>query len=90
MAQKEYLTFVGKLEDLPQGEEIELLIKDLAPGRRKYDAHYVRALVSSDPEQLPESDVLWIRGWVGVLYPQPWAIRITREVGEFPSGVTPA
>ncbi len=90
MAQKEYLTFVGKLADLPQGEEIELLIKDLVPGRRKYDAHYVRALVASDPEKLPESDVLWIRGWVGVLYPQPWAIRITREVGEFPSGVKPA
>ncbi len=90
MAQKEYLTFVGKLEDLPQGEEVELLIKDLAPGRRKYDARYVRALVSSDSDKLPEADVLWIRGWVGVLYPRPWAIKITREVGEFPSGTRPS
>ncbi len=85
MAKKEYLTFVGKLEDLLQGEDIELLVKDLAPGRRKYDAHYVRALVSNDPQELPEADVLWIRGWVGVLYPKPWAIRITRNIGEFPS-----
>ncbi len=89
MAGKEYLTFVGKLEDLIQGKEGELLVKDLTPGRRKYDARYVQAIVSSNPEDLPESDVLWIRGWVGVLYPRPWAIRITRETGEFPSGAAP-
>ena len=83
----EYLTFVGKLDDLTQGKEVELLVKDLAPGRRKYDAHFVRAVVSSDAKDLPDSDVLWIRGFVGVLYPQPWAIKITAEVGELPSGM---
>lgn len=87
MAKKEFLTFVGKLEDLTQGKEVELLVKDLAPGRQKYDARYVRAVVSSDSKDLPDSDVLWIRGFVGVLYPQPWAIKITAEVGEFPSGM---
>lgn len=89
MTKREYLTFVGKLEDLTQGKEIELLVKDLTPGRRKYDARYVRAVVSGDSKGLPDSDVLWIRGFVGVLYPQPWAIKITREVGEFPSVVAP-
>lgn len=87
MAKKEFLTFVGKLEDLTQGEEVEILVKDLAPGRQKYDARYVRAVVSSDTKDLPDSDVLWIRGFVGVLYPQPWAIKITAEVGAFPSGM---
>ena len=86
MAKKEFLTFVGKLEDLTQGKEVELLVKDLAPGRKKYDARYVRAVVSSDSKDLSDSDVLWIRGLVGVLYPQPWVIKITAEVGEFPSG----
>ena len=89
MGKKEYLTFVGKLESLPQGEEIELLIKDLSPTRQKYDARYVKAIVSSDPEKIPDGDVLQIRGWVGVPYPKPWAIKILREVGEFPSGVAP-
>ena len=89
MAKKEYLTFVGKLKDLTQGQEVELLVKDLTSGRRKYDARYVRAIVASDPQELPGSDVLWIRGFVGVLYPQPWAIKITREIGEFPSGAAP-
>jgi len=87
MSKKAYLTFVGKLESLPQGEEIELLIKDLSPTRRKYDSRYVKAIVSSDPETLPDGDELQIRGWVGVAYPQPWAIKIVREVGEFPSRV---
>ena len=89
MAKQEYLTFIGKLESLIQGQEIELLIKDLSPTRQKYDARYVKAIVSSDPEKLPDGDVLWIRGWVGVPYPNPWAIKILREVGEFPSGMTP-
>jgi len=87
MAKKEFLTFVGKLEDLTQGKEVELLVKDLAPGQRKYDSHYVRAVVCSDAKDLPDSDVLWIRGLVGVLYPQPWAIKITAEVGAFPSAI---
>ncbi len=87
MAKKELLTFVGKLEDLTEGKEVELLVKDLAPGRQKYDARYVRAVLSSDSKDLPNSDVLWIRGLVGVLYPQPWAIKITAELGEFPSGM---
>ncbi len=85
VSKREYLTFVGKLEDLTQGKEIELLVKDLTPGRRKYDARYVRAIVGDDPKGLPESDVLWIRGFVGVLYPKPWAIKVVREVGEFPT-----
>ena len=85
MAKKEYLTFVGKLESFAQGKETEILIKDLTPGRRKYDARYVRAIVSRNPQDLPDADVLWIRGWVGVLYPEPWAIRIISEVGPFPS-----
>ena len=85
MAKKEYLTFVGKLEDLTQGKETELLVKDLTAGPRKYDARYVRAVVGDDPAHMPDADVLWIRGFVGVLYPRPWAIRIVREVGEFPT-----
>jgi len=85
MARNEYLTFVGKPEDLAQGKEIELLVKDLTPGPRKYDARYVRAIVGEDPQGMPDADVLWIRGFVGVLYPRPWAIRVVREVGEFPT-----
>lgn len=84
---KQYLTFVEKLESLTEGREIELLIKDLAPGRRKYDSRYVKAIVQSNPEKLPDSDVLWIRGLIGLLYPEPYAIKILKEVGEFPSGM---
>lgn len=86
MSKKEYLTFVENLESLDEGCETELLIKDLTPSRRKYDARYVRAMVSKDPGKWPEGDLLWIRGWVGVLFPDPWAIKIIAEVGEFPSG----
>lgn len=84
MAQ-EYLTFVESLKDLPDGQEVELTIKDLTPKDRryKYEARYVRALVNSDPKKLPSSDTLWVRFRMGVLHPKPYAIKITKEIGEF-------
>ncbi|MBI3016196.1 MAG: phenylphosphate carboxylase subunit gamma [Candidatus Tectomicrobia bacterium] len=85
MAGKEYLTFVDSLDNLKQGTEIEPLIKDLTPGRTKYEARYVKAVVSDDPDTLPGSDLLWVRGLVGRLYPKPWGIKILKEVGELPS-----
>ena len=88
MLKKEYLTFVDKLENIAEGKEIELLVKDLTSGPEKYDSRYVKAIVSSDPEKIPDGDVLWIRGGIGVLYPEPYAIKILKEVGEFPGGTT--
>ncbi len=84
MAQ-EYLTFVESLKDLTDGQEVELTIKDLTPKDRryKYEARYVRALVNSDPAKLPNSDTLWVRFRMGVLHPKPFAIKITKETGEF-------
>ncbi len=84
MAQ-EYLTFVESLKDLPDGKEVELTIKDLTPADRryKYDARYVKALVSSDAKKIPGADTLWVRFRMGVLHPQPYGIKITKELGEF-------
>ena len=84
MAQ-EYLTFVENLTEISEETELELYIKDLAPGVEKYDTRYVRALVSSIADKLPESDTLWIRFSMGVLHPEPWAIRIIKELGAYKS-----
>ena len=80
---KEYVTWLVGSDKLAEGQEIELSIRDLTPGRQKYDGRNVRAIVSSSPDKLPEGDILWIRSGTGVLHPQPWAIKITGELGEF-------
>ncbi len=80
---KEFDTFVENLQELPDGQECRLTIRDLTPGRRKYENRYVRALVSSSPERLPDGDTLWLRFSTGFLYPQPWAIKVVEELGEF-------
>ena len=80
---KEYQSFVRNPENLPEGQEIELTIKALTPGRQKYDARIVKAIVSSSPDKLPGGDILWLRSLVGVLHPQPWAIKIMQELGEY-------
>ena len=79
----EYSTFVETLEELPEGQEVELYVKDLTPGIAKYDTRYVRAIVSRNPDKLPGADILWIRFSMGVLHPKPWAIEIVRELGEY-------
>jgi len=84
---KEYEVFVKSIqEELIERREIELTIKDLTPGPRKYKNHVVKAILSSSPEKLPDSDILRVRSWTGRLYPEPWAIKIVKEVGEILTG----
>lgn len=80
---KEYDTFVKSFDELPQGREVGLRVRDLTPGLRKYDSCWVKALVSSSSKELPESDVLWLRSPIGFLYPTPWAIKIIAVLGEY-------
>ena len=75
---KEHDTFINFLSDLKEGEEIELSIRDC----ETYDARVVKAIVSSKPEKLPDSDKLWIRFSRGQLATkEPWAIKIIQELG---------
>ncbi len=77
---KEYSTTVDKFDDLPDGGEMEMLIRDLSPGPRKYDARRVLAKVASSPDRLPDSDVLWLRSMVGNKLEKPWAIKILKRL----------
>lgn len=85
MKKKEYLTF-AVINDLVEGKELTLAIRDLTAGKQKYNCRYVKALVSSSPGKIPDGDVLWVRSWSGYLYPEPWGIKITAEAGEVIAG----
>ncbi len=76
---KQYSTMVEKCDDLPDGGEIELFIKDLTPGPRKYDTKKVLAKIMSSPEKLPEGDILWLRTKIGKKLEKPWAIKILKH-----------
>lgn len=78
-----YDTFVNSLADLPEQKEVNLLIRDLSPGRYKYCYKYVRALVSSDPGRYP--DELEIRFSRGQLHPQSYSLQILEEVPRIPA-----
>lgn len=86
---KEYETFVDKLENLPEGKEVQLVIKDLTPGPRKYDNRIVKAIVRSSADKEPDDDTLWVRSSAGLLYPEPRAMKILGEVGEVITGLGP-
>ena len=80
---KEYQAFVADFNQITDGEEIELNIKDLTPGPRKYDSRLVKAKLFSSPDELPDGDILWLRSHSGYLYPKPWAMKITQELGDY-------
>jgi hypothetical protein len=79
---KEYSTTVNRFNDLPDGGEIELLIRDLTPGPRKYDARKVLAKVGSSADKIPDGDVLWLRSMVGNKLEKPWTIKILRQLDD--------
>lgn len=74
----EYDTFVRSLAELPQGQEVELYVRDLAPGRHKYQVRRVKGVVSN--KAVPQGDTLWLRFHTGHRHPQPWAIKITAKL----------
>lgn len=81
-------TFCDDTGGLKEGQEIAITVRSLQPGRRKYESHYVKAVVSSSPRDVPDWDELWLRWQRGYLRPQPWAIRIIVELGEYmPKGI---
>jgi len=80
---KIYDTFNDEPEKMLQMEEIDITIRDLTPGNEKYCSKYVRAILSKDPDALPDGDELLIRYQRGELSPEKWRIRIVKEIGEY-------
>lgn len=83
---KKYIAFVADPESLPKDEPVCLVIKDLTPGRRKYDARFVKAVLSSSDERLPDSDTLFLSSFSGRAYPHALAIKVLEDLGEYVPG----
>lgn len=81
---KEYMAWIEDPESIKGPKELSLTIKDLAAGQRKYEGHNVIATVS--PTEIPGADMLRVRRANGLLLPQPWYIKIDREIGEYLPG----
>lgn len=73
-------TFVRRPNDLKEGVELPLVLRDLAPGRNKYQMRHAVAVLSRDPRQMTAMDLLRVRTVVGVLLPETWGVRIVREL----------
>ncbi len=82
---KEFETFARDRARLLSGKEVVMTLRDLSPGRAKYRAVNVRAVVSRPPQ--PGEPVLWIRSVVGNRDPEPCSVRIVKELPETFEGV---
>jgi hypothetical protein len=70
-----YETFVRDLADLREGQRTLLVLRDLSPGRRKYFAQNVIAVVSRQPDPAGESRPLKVRSMVGNLFAGEWYVK---------------
>ena len=79
MVQK-FDTYIENPDSLPEGQEIELTVRDLTPGRYKYEMKRVRAVVSRSFDKLPDAAELWLRAPLGDPFPHPWAMKVLADL----------
>ena len=77
----EYESHVKHFKDLQENMQVVLTIRDLTPGKHKYNARVARVQVSRSPEALANWDKLWVLSVVGIKDPQPWGMKIVEELG---------
>ncbi len=73
-------TFVRRPGDLKVGVETPMVLRDLSPGRKKYQMRHVIAVVSRQTAAADGSDALRVRTVVGVLLPEIYTIKILRDL----------
>ena len=77
----EYESHVKHFKDLEEGKRVVLTIRDLSPGKHKFNARVARVQISRSPEALANWDKLWVRSVVGVQDAPPWGMKIVEELG---------
>lgn len=77
-----YDVFVENLNKLPEGEELQLAIRDLSPGIHKYCYSNVKALVSPNAEKYEHK--LQVRFGRGQTHSNPYSIKILEQVERIP------
>jgi hypothetical protein len=69
-------TFLRRPGDLKEGVEMPMALRDLTPGKNKYQMRHVIALVTRRADETASMDRLRVRTVVGVLLPDTWGVRI--------------
>jgi len=73
-------TFLRRPSDLKDGVETAMVLRDLRPGKNKYQMRHVVAVVTRKADEMASTDRLRIRTVVGVLLPETWSVRIIRDL----------
>ena len=73
-------TFLRRPGDLKEGIEIPMVLRDLTPGKKKYQMRHVVAVASRKPEDMASMDILRVRTVVGVLLSETWGISILKDL----------
>jgi len=82
-AGKCYDCFVENENSIREGAEVELVIRDLTEGKRKYESRYVLAKIISADRDAADSSLLILRSRNGELLGKQWCIQVLKELGHF-------
>ncbi len=82
----EYDTYIaGDFKDMVEDVETVTVIRDLTPGKKKYNSMYAKVRISKDPKKY--ADTVWIRLGRGQLVPTPCSIQVIEFVNVIPPGL---
>ena len=73
-------TFLRRPGDLREGVETPMALRDLTPGKNKYQMRHVVAVASRKADEMASMDRLQVRTVVGLLLPETWGVRIVRDL----------
>lgn len=81
----EYDTFIsGDFKDMVEDVETVTVIRDLTPGKTKYNSMYAKVRISKDEKKYPNR--LRVRLGRGQLVPTPCSIQVIEFVDVIPKG----
>jgi hypothetical protein len=73
-------TFLRRPGDLREDVEMPMALRDLTPGKTKYQMRHVITMVTRRVDETASMDRLRVRTVVGVLLPDTWGVRIIRDL----------
>lgn len=81
-----YDTFIlENVERFSENQELVTVLRDLAPGKKKYTSAYAKIKMSPDPQKYPHT--LFIRQGKGQMLKNTYSIEILSWVNVIPAGL---
>ena len=82
----EYQAHIDNIDQISDGEVVQVLLQDLTAGAHKYTGEVVKIKIFHHKDKALDGDTLWVRSPKGIINPQPRYIQIVERIGDYLPG----